>query len=173
MAVTTTFTATWDCTSLCKCFAFTDGVNLKVSGKLCRGGSMRLAWKGPGDNSEWQCWAPALCWGSFHSSGSKDSYPMPELQHDKHFHFGYRVLVWGCTVLLTVSHSCDRATGWVFSTLVVTNLRKPPGGAVRMGRIFSHHLLKSVTFYFDNDLDWVTSHHTESVFPFYSVSFIR
>lgn len=122
--------------------------------------------EGPGSSSEGQCWVAALCWGSFQSPGSKDSVHVPELQHEKHLHFGYRDLVWGCTVLLTMSHSCDRATGWGFSTLVVTNLRKPPGGAVRMERRnFSHYLLKSVAFYFNNELDWMPSHHTECL-PF-------
>lgn len=50
--MSTTFTATWGCTSLCKCFSCTDWGTLQVAGKLCRGGRVRLAWKGPGSSSE-------------------------------------------------------------------------------------------------------------------------
>lgn len=57
MVVTTTFTATWDCTNLCRCFSFTSWMNLKMSGKLCHGGSVRLAWEGLGTalrgSAEW------------------------------------------------------------------------------------------------------------------------
>lgn len=90
---------------------------------------MRLAWKGPGSSSE-----SLLSAEEASSPLAADSIPVPELQHEQHLHFGHSVLVWGCTVLLAVSHSCDRVTGWVLSSLVVTNVRQPPGGAVRMGR---------------------------------------
>lgn len=95
----------------------------------CRGGRVRLAWKGPGSSSE-----SLLSAEEASSPLAADSIPVPELQHEQHLHFGHSVLVWGCTVLLAVSHSCDRVTGWVLSSLVVTNVRQPPGGAVRMGR---------------------------------------
>ena len=42
---------------------------------------------------------------------SKGSVPRPEPRREKPLHFGYGVLVWGYTSLLTMSHSRDRGTG--------------------------------------------------------------
>lgn len=67
-------------------------MNLKVSGKLCHGGSVRLAWKGA-----------ALRGSAEHLLSAEEASSPLEAKSlsschscKKHLNFGYRVLVRGC-----------------------------------------------------------------------------